>query len=86
MAMVFSEATENKEYGYGIYWPPSSHRWIESPQGHKIELFMSSSDLGWVKVRYITNASEVAQLLSEQAKTKIGSVAMMIEGQHHMGD
>ena len=37
MAMVFSEATENKEYGYGIYWPPKEQRWIESPQGQKID-------------------------------------------------
>ena len=55
MAMVFSEASENAEHGYGIYWEPGEMRKIKPPSGPMLELFMSGSNLGWMKVKPVTD-------------------------------
>ena len=77
MAMVFSEACENKLHGYGIYWSPGQTRVIEAPSGQKLELFMSGSDLGWLKVEPITKKSEVRDLLMAQ---QLGNGSLTVLG------
>ena len=72
MPYVFSEATENKKHGYGIYWAPGKRRVIKSPSGQEIELFHSESDLGWLKVAIITNQDTILSMLKMQ-KTRGGN-------------
>ena len=64
MAIVFSEATENVQYGYGIHWEPGAKRVLKSPQGTVLELLVSKSNLGWLKVKPITDISEVCALIT----------------------
>ena len=64
IAIVFSEATENVQYGYGIHWEPGAKRVLKSPQGTVLELLVSKSNLGWLKVKPITDISEVCALIT----------------------
>ena len=66
MEYVFSEATENKKHGYGIYWEPGKRRILKSPSGQEIELFHSNSDLGWLKVSVVTNKDTILSMLKVQ--------------------
>ena len=66
MAFVFSEATENKKHGYGIYWEPGQRRVLKSPSGQEIQLFHSDSDLGWLKVSVVTNEDTILSMLKVQ--------------------
>ena len=76
MAIVFSEATENRKHGYGIHWDPGEPRVLKTPSGLIIEMFMSKSDLGWLKVQPITDAAEVRKLLALHAA---GNAQLMVK-------
>ena len=65
MAMVFSEASENAKHGYGIYWTPGEKRKIEPPGGPTLELFMSGSNLGWMKVKPVTDCDMIRRAIEE---------------------
>ena len=65
MPYVFSEAGENTIHKYGIYWEPNKARVLKSPRGQVIELFMSSSHLGWLKVQAVTDESTVLEMLKQ---------------------
>ena len=80
MAIVFSEATENRKHGYGIHWDPGKPRVLKTPSGVVIEMFMSKSDLGWLKVQPITDAGEVRKLLAlHAAGNGVESAQLMVK-------
>ena len=57
MAMVFSEACENGVHGYNIVWKAGEGRLMESPSGVVIKLHMSKSNLGYLKVKPVTDTT-----------------------------
>ena len=75
MPFVFSEATENKKHGYGIYWPPGKPRVMVSPDNTVLELHMSSVDLGWLRVNTVTDQAVVLSMLKKTKDTKISLVS-----------
>ena len=70
MAMVFSEASENAEHGYGIYWEPGEMRKIKPPSGPMLELFMSGSSLGWLKVKPVTDQFTIRKAIERHRGEK----------------
>ena len=53
--VVYSEPTESKDHGYTFeQMPYTAQRTMTPPDGPCMQLFMSSSLLGWLKVRPVT--------------------------------
>ena len=65
MPIVFSEASENVEHGYSIDWPAGEGRRMTSPKGGVIELHMSKTNLGWLKVSAITCPDKQRKIMEE---------------------
>ena len=64
VGLVFSEATENMEHGYGILWKVRQSCTMESPKGTVLELYMARSGLGYLEVQRITSTEEQHELLA----------------------
>ena len=77
MAMVFSEASENVDYGYNISWKAGEGRTMESPSGLIMKLHMSKSNLGYLKVKPETNLAMQNDAIAREATRGSRSLLVM---------
>ena len=79
--LVFSEAAEVYRHGYSIAWDSSTGRRLTSPHSYTLDLFMSESKLGWVKVMPVTDVCEQERLLRllRDGNCKLASALLVLD-------